>query len=90
MFPNGESIVVVRKRLTGSGFYYTRFHQVLKLYRNDDTQTPVGTYCCRIPDSGGEIRTFCAYLIGEYLYYVGIKFILLLLQTTTFDVPLTQ
>ncbi len=66
LFPNGMG-VVRRKRLPrpGDGFYYTRFHQVIRLYRNDDTQSPLGTYCCRIPDSGEVLRTFCANLIGE-------------------------
>ena len=67
LFPNVTSIVR-RKRLPrpGDGFYYTRFHQALRLYRNNDIQTPLGTYCCRIPDSGGVLRTICANLIGEY------------------------
>ena len=65
LFPNGTRIV--RKRVTGDGFYNTRFHQVLRLYRNDGIQTPLGRYCCRIPDSGGEIRTFCANLIGAFI-----------------------
>ena len=67
LFPNVTSIVR-RKRLPrpSDGFYYTRFHQALRLYRNNDTQTPLGTYCCRIPDSGGVLRTICANLIGEY------------------------
>ena len=64
LFPNGGSIV--RKKVTSSGFYYTRFHQAIRLYRNNDTQTPLGTYCCRIPDSGGVLRTFCANLVGEW------------------------
>ncbi len=63
LFPNGTSIV--RKRVTGSGFYYTRFHQVLRLYRQGDIHAPLGRYCCRISDSGGEMRTFCANLVGE-------------------------
>ena len=64
LFPNGTSII--RKKVSSSGFYYTRFHQVVRLYRNDDTQTPLGTYCCRIPDgAGGVLRTFCANFIGE-------------------------
>ncbi len=69
LFPNGTSIV--RNRVTGSGFYYTRFHQVLRLYHqgDTDTQTPLGSYCCKIPDSGEEIRTFCANLIGEFIMY---------------------
>ena len=62
LFPDGTS--VVRQRVTGSRFYYTRFHQAIRLYRNNDTETPLGTYCCRIPDSG-VLKTFCANLIGE-------------------------
>ena len=70
LFPNGTS-VVRRKRIPDDGFYYTRFHQAIKLYRNDDIQTPLGTYCCRIPDSGGEMRIICANLIGElYIPYL--------------------
>ena len=90
LFPNRTSIVR-RKRAPGNGFYYTRFHQAIRLYRNNDIQTPLGTYCCRIPDSGGVIRTICANLIGEWYIYTYINCAyLLLLQTTPFDVPLTQ
>ena len=68
LFPNGTSIA--RNSVTGSGFYYTRSHQVVRLYRQGDIQIPLGTYCCRIPDSGGEMRTFCANLVGELLKYL--------------------
>ena len=68
LFPNGTS--VVRQRVPGDGFYYTRFHQALRLYRQGDIQTPLGTYCCRIPDSGGVFRTFCANLVGEWCIHV--------------------
>ncbi|XP_064386526.1 sushi, von Willebrand factor type A, EGF and pentraxin domain-containing protein 1-like isoform X2 [Halichondria panicea] len=63
LFPNETSIV--RKKVTGSGFYYTRFHQAIRLYRNNDTRTPLGTYCCRIPDSGRILKTMCANLIDN-------------------------
>ena len=65
LFPNGESIVR-KKSVTGDGFYYARFHQVVRLYRQGDIQTPQGTYCCRIPDSGGVLKTFCANIVGEF------------------------
>ncbi len=65
LFPNGT--IIVRNKFTGSGFYYTRFHQVLRLYRQGDIQTSLGTYCCRIPDSGGVMRKFCANLVGEFI-----------------------
>ncbi len=68
LFPNGTSIA--RNGVTGSGFYWIRYHQVLRLYRQGDIQTPLGTYCCGIPDSGGEMRTFCANLVGELLKYL--------------------
>ena len=63
LFPNGNENT--ENSVTGSGFYWIRYYQVLRLYRQGDIQTPLGTYCCRIPDSGGEMRTFCAILIGE-------------------------
>ncbi len=63
-FPNETNIV--RNSATGGGFYWMRDYQVLRLYRQGDIQTPLGTYCCRIPDSGGEMRTFCANFIGEF------------------------
>ena len=68
ILPNGKNIV--RKKVTGSGFYYTRFPQAIRLYRNDDIQTPLGTYCCRITDSGGVMRTFCANLISEWCIHL--------------------
>ncbi len=73
MSPNGTSISQ-RKRVprSGDGFYYTRFHQAIRLYRNNDTETPLGTYCCRIPDSGRVTRTICANLIGERCIHVRI------------------
>ena len=78
LFPNETSIV--RKKVTGSGFYYTRFHQAIRLYRNNDTRTPLGTYCCRIPDSGRILKTMCANLIGEWCntMYLGLTYLLLL------------
>ena len=71
LFPNGTSIS--QNRVTGSstsGFYWSRDYQVLRLYRQGDTRTPLGTYCCRLPDSGGEMRTFCANLVGEVNIYI--------------------
>ncbi len=73
LFPDGTSIVR-RKRVPDDGFYYTRFHQAVRLYRNDDIQTPLGTYCCRIPDSGGVLRTFCANLIGECMWCTHVSY----------------
>ncbi len=40
---------------------------VLRLYRQGDIHAPLGRYCCRIPHSGGEMRTFCANLVGANL-----------------------
>ena len=79
LFPNGTSIVR-KKRVPSDGFYYTRFHQAIRLYRNDDTRTPLGTYCCRIPDSGRVLKTMCANLIGEWCntMYLGLTYLLLL------------
>ncbi len=62
LFPSGTRIV----RNSVTGFYWSRYHQVVRLYRQGDIQTPLGHYCCRIPDSGGEMRTFCANFVGEF------------------------
>ena len=66
LFPNGTRIT--ENSITGDGFYRIRYYQVLRLYRQGDIQTPLGTYCCRIPDNSGVMRTFCAYLVGEFYY----------------------
>ena len=65
LLPNGAEIT--RNSVNGSGFYWIRYHQVVRLYRQGDIQTLLGTYCCRIPDSTGMNRTFCANLVGESL-----------------------
>ena len=65
LFPNGTSIV--RQRVTGDGFYSVRNIQVVTLIRQGYIQSPLGTYCCRIRDSGGLIKRFCASLIGEFI-----------------------
>ena len=64
LFLNGMEIPR-RNSITTNGFYWSRYHHVVRLYRQGDIQFPLGTYCCRIPDSGGEMRTFCANIIGE-------------------------
>ena len=64
LFPNITEIAR-RNSITGSGFYWRRDYQVVRLFRQGDIQTPVGRYCCRIPDCTGEMRTFCAKIIGK-------------------------
>ncbi len=64
LFPNGMEIA--RNRVTSSGFYWVRNLKAVRLYRQGDIQTPLGTYCCRIPDSGGVLRTVCANLTSEF------------------------
>ncbi len=75
LLPNGES--TARNRVTGDGFYWIRGTQSVQLYRQGDIQTPLGHHCCTIPDSGGEMRTFCANLVGE----LNMAFIIYLLVT---------
>ncbi len=65
LFPNGT--MITRNGVTGDGFYWIRYFKVVRLYRQGDIQAPLGRYCCRIPDSGGEMRTFCANLVGKSL-----------------------
>ncbi len=65
LFPNRTEIARPNS-IIGSGFYWSRDYQVVRLYRQGDIQTPLGTYCCRIPDNSGVMRTFCTnIIIGE-------------------------
>ena len=63
VFPNGSRIA--KDEITGDGFYWIRFKQVVRLYRQGNIQAPLGSYCCRIPNSYGAMRTFCANLVGK-------------------------
>ncbi len=87
LFPSGQRIAENR-----NGFSLTRGYQVLRLYRRGNTQTPLGHYCCRIPDSLGKMASICANLIGELtINCVHVLNVLMsLLQPTPFDVPLTR
>ncbi|XP_064386521.1 uncharacterized protein LOC135335055 isoform X2 [Halichondria panicea] len=60
LFPSGQRIAENR-----NGFSLTRRYQVLRLYRRGNTQTPLGHYCCRIPDSLGRMASICANLIAN-------------------------
>ncbi len=64
LFPNGT--MITENSVTGSGFYWIRYHQVVRLYRQGDIQAPLGTYCCRIPDGHGDVVSVCANLTGEF------------------------
>ncbi|XP_064386533.1 sushi, von Willebrand factor type A, EGF and pentraxin domain-containing protein 1-like isoform X2 [Halichondria panicea] len=63
LFPNGT--MITENSVTGSRFYWIRYHQVVKLYREGDLQFPLGTYCCRIPDGHGDVVTVCANLTAN-------------------------
>ncbi len=65
LFPDAEH-VLNRMDADSTNFYRVRYHQVIRLYRQGDIQAPLGSYCCRILDGTGEMRTFCANLVGEY------------------------
>ncbi|XP_064386538.1 sushi, von Willebrand factor type A, EGF and pentraxin domain-containing protein 1-like isoform X2 [Halichondria panicea] len=60
LFPNGT--MITENSVTGSGFYWIRYHQVVRLYRQGDIKAPLGTYCCRIPDGHGDVVSVCANL----------------------------
>ena len=68
VFPNGEK--VAQNNVTYDGFYWIRYYQSVRLYRQGDIQTPLGRYCCRIPDGTGVNRTFCVNLIGELILVI--------------------
>ena len=63
IFPDGSRIA--KDSVTGDGFYWVRGYQVVRLYHQGNIQSPLGSYCCRIPDSSGAMRTFCANLVGK-------------------------
>ncbi len=66
LFPSGERIDENR-----NGFSLTRRYQVVSLYRHGDIQTPLGRYCCRIPNGQGSMASICANLIGELINTVS-------------------
>ena len=63
VFPGGSRIA--QNTVTSDGFFWKREYQAVVLYRQGDIQTPLGSYCCTIPDSYGSMRTFCANLVGK-------------------------
>ena len=63
MFPNESRIA--QNDVVSDGFYWIRYHKVIILYRRDNIQAPLGSYCCRIPDNSGAMRTLCANLVGK-------------------------
>ena len=63
MFLDGSRIA--QNGITGDGFYWIRGYQTIRLYHQGNIQAPLGSYCCRIPDSSGAMRTFCANLVGK-------------------------
>ncbi len=85
LFPSGQRIAGNR-----NGFSLTRRYQVLRLYHQGNTQTPLGRYCCRIPDGLGRMASICANLIVELTINCVHVLLMSLLQPTPFDVPLTR
>ena len=77
MFPNRTRIDQNSIMGNGNGFYWVRGYRVISLYRQGNIQTPLGSYCCKIPDRYGASRTFCANLVGR-LYCA--KFLLCTLE----------
>ena len=63
VFPNGT--MIARNNVSGDGFYWIRYHKLVILYRRGKIQAPLGSYCCKIPDSYGAMRTFCTNLVGK-------------------------
>ena len=64
LFPNGTRIT--ENSIVGDRFYWVRNLQAVRLYRRGDVQTPLGSYCCRIPNRHGNVVSVCANLIGEF------------------------
>ncbi len=64
LFPNGTRIT--ENSIIGDRFYWVRNLQAVRLYRRGDIQTPLGSYCCRIPNRHGNVVSVCANLTGEF------------------------
>ena len=63
VFPDGSRIA--QNSNHGDEFYWIRYHKVVRLYRRGKIEASLGSYCCRVPDSYGAMRTFCANLVGK-------------------------
>ena len=68
VFPDGSRIA--QNSITGDGFYWIRGYQTIILYRQGNIQAPLGSYCCRIPDSYGANKTFCANHVGRLFIHI--------------------
>lgn len=65
LFPDGTNITKGSKM--GDGFYWIRGKKTISLYRQGNTQGPLGSYCCIIPDKDNMNRTFCANIAGKLI-----------------------
>ena len=65
--------MITENSITGSGLYWIRYYQSVRLYRHGDIQTPQGTYCCRIPNRHGDVVSVCASLTGEVIIIIVYK-----------------
>ena len=63
IFP--DRMPVPKESSSTNAFVFSRGPRVLHLIRKGNVKSPLGTYCCNIPDSRSESNIFCANLVGK-------------------------
>ena len=61
IFPNGSAVQI---RSAGGGFYRSRGPSVVQLNRRTNATSPIGQFCCEVPDATSTNMRVCA-SIGE-------------------------
>ena len=62
LFPDRTQVPIKKD---SNGFYRVRGSHVVRLNRKNRTQSPIGLYCCQVPDATWLYRTTCANIISK-------------------------
>lgn len=63
-YPNGT---IVSRSTEGLDFFRTRGSQSVILNRRNDAQSPIGQYCCKVPDASQTTQIICINITsGKY------------------------
>ena len=65
IFPDRMPVPKESSSTNANAFVFSRGPRVLHLIRKGNVKSPLGTYCCNVPDSRSESNIFCANLIGK-------------------------
>ena len=58
-YPNG-STVGIKSDNTSEGFYRNRGSSRVRLNRRENTTSPLGLFCCKVPDATNNVIRICA------------------------------